>query len=115
MLLKDHAEAIGNELGLIEFIPVILTLLPMLLKCFAGESTASPREYLEDQYDGTQYDSHLINRTRHQTRRAARQNGQTGLSRDELDQITVATFDHAREQSDMDVASCMAEAATIQE
>lgn len=122
MLLKDHAAKIAKDasnnasIGIDVLIPIITTLLPMLLQCFQGtQSNASAKEYLQDHYDANtdEFDSILIKRARPAARRAARKNGQPHLSKPDLDAITVASFRRGLEESDQDVASAMAEAATI--
>lgn len=93
-------------------ITIISALLPLLVSCFKQtEPQATPKEYLEDHFDETTgtFDQSLINRCRPQTRRAARRDGQRRLSREQLDQITVATLEHARTADDDTVAAIMIE------
>lgn len=122
MLLRDHAakisKSVSDSTGMAESIilPIIMALLPMLLQCFQGtQNNASAKEYLQDHYDANtdEFDSILIKRARPAARRAARKNGQPHLSKPDLDAITVASFRRGLEESDQDVASAMAEAATM--
>lgn len=116
MNLQSQANRIGSDLRAgLGFDPatLITILLPMLVSCFkqTTSSQETPREYLADHYDEdtASFDQSLINRCRPQTRRAARQDGQRRLSRDQLDQITIATLERARTADDDTVSAVMSE------
>lgn len=122
MLLKDHSEKIAatasveTGIGVVELIPIITTLLPMLLQCFQGASNqTSAKECLQDHYDANtdQFDSILVKRARPAARRAARKNGNAHMAKPDLDAITVASFRRGMDQSDQDLASAQAEAKLV--
>lgn len=115
-LIESHARNIAStvpvEVGIdpVSLITIITALIPLLTSCFKQtEPVASPREYLEDQFDentGT-FDQSLINRCRPQTRRASRKEGQRKLSRWQLDEISAATLLQAKDDPEANVDSCM--------
>jgi hypothetical protein len=115
MSLKAQAEQISSEvIAKVGFDPItiITILLPLLINCFKSQATGqTPHEYLADHYDeGTQsFDQSLINRVRPQTRRAARQEGQRGLNRDQLDAISVASLEKARTTDEATIVAVMSE------
>ncbi len=122
MLLKDHSERIAQSassqtsVGLIELIPIITTLLPMLLQCFQQtQGSKSAKEYLADHYDANtdEFDSILVRRARPAARRAARKNGQPHMSKQDLDAISVASFRRGLDENEQDVASAVAEAKSM--
>lgn len=95
---------IGEE----EILAIALKLIPLLVQCFqsfkspsaVGDSAGyDAHQYLLDHWDAnTQtFDAELIDRCRPRTRRAARQSGHVRLSRDQLDVITVASLNQAKD------------------
>ena len=98
-------EVVGDQFS------IIIMLLPLLIQLFkgcGGGAPSTPKEAADEHYDETtgEFDSHFVKSLRHQTRRAAKKAG-THLSKPELDAITVATLQQAREADDAAVAAIM--------
>ena len=118
MSLQDHVTAItataASVVGLdpLTMLTIVSTLLPLLAQCFSG-TPQSAKQYLSEHYDETSatFDQSIIDQARPRARRAARIQGQRRLSRDQLDAITVASFNHAMSLDDSSLASAVVEAA----
>ncbi|TXI84789.1 MAG: hypothetical protein E6Q40_08825 [Cupriavidus sp.] len=110
--------AAGLGIDPVTVLTIVTTLLPLLAKCFQRDPSVSgqtPQQFLTDHYDPTTdtFDQHLIDRTRAQTRRAARKEGQRHLTRDQLDAITVESLKRAMKADNETVSACLAEAAAL--
>ena len=87
-------------------ISIITILLPLLSQCFTQKHAGqSPKDFLEAAYDDVEgYDQSLIDGTRHRTKTAAMQEmgrkKARRLTRGQLDDITIASFDHIRNQTE---------------
>ena len=97
-------------------LPVAFNILSQCQKATPITPTASeqtPQQLLGNHFDPNEskFDDHAVNVLRPHTRRFARQLGHTGLSRDKLDAISIATLEHGRTMDDTTMATCMAEAA----
>lgn len=104
-------------------ISILCTVIPELFKLYQAcqpsakseaEQAASLQEYLTDHYDQTTktFDQYLIDQARPRTRRAARQNGETRLCRNQLDALTIAAFAKCRAMDLPTLSSCIAESTS---
>lgn len=112
---RINDEAPGFGLDPVTIIAIVTQLLPILASCFNKSPDAAgqtPREFLLSHYDQEteSFDQHLIDRARHATRKAARDNGQNRLSRHQLDTITEQTYYEAMQQTQAAVAEQLAAA-----
>jgi hypothetical protein len=120
MPLRDHALKISETsaaktgLAISVILPIIEMFLPMLMNmpCLQGQPA---KEVLQDHYDANTdtFDSQAIKRARPAMRRSARRNGQGGLSKPDLDIMTVEAFGRGLDSSDQDVSSAQAEAKLV--
>lgn len=110
------ASGAGAGLGLdpMTILTIVSTVLPLFLQWFQScpqSATQTPQQVLANSYDeatGT-FDQHLIDQARPHTRRAARQNGQRHLTRDQLDAITVQSFLQGKDADEATMAACLSE------
>jgi len=117
MLLSDHAEPIADSaaettgIGIDVIVPIVVDLLPELLKCFQRTETMPLPDFLHANYDpqSGEFDRHLVERMRYQTRLAANRHGQRHLTRKELDVISEAALRRAMDQSPNDLQSYLME------
>lgn len=125
MALQDEAQAIAATLPATtasgatpNWLTIITNLLPFLTTClpFLAAPGQTPRDYVTSHFDDQSqtFDDSLISAARPHARRAARKSGERGLSRDDLDAMSVATFTHVMNMDDPTVAACMAEASANQ-
>lgn len=124
MKIETEARAISSGLSAslgFDPISIVTLLLPILLNCFNKQETASPAEFLKDHFDEQtgKFDQHLVDRARPAARRAARKAFRQGksdkahLTPEQLDTITVQSFQHAMDADDDILSSCSSEAADM--
>lgn len=100
-------------------ISIVMLLLPVLSQCFAQKNAGqNPKDFLEASYDDVEgYDQSLIDDTRRETKIAAihemgRKKARR-LTRDQLDSITTASFDHIRSQTEETIQLAREECRTL--
>ena len=111
-MIQQQAEEIANKVGFIQFLPIIVALIPVLTNLFqsctkSNPIASTPQKFVQHRYDDETetYDKKLLRITRDEARKEAKKQGQK-ISKDEAEKIAIKTLDQTRLAENKVVGIC---------
>lgn len=125
VVTKQTAERIAQKSGpkvgfaWIMLIPIIMDLIPMIVKCFQPDDPAQAKKYLNKRYDAANsgdkyggFKKNLVIDVARRAKRAAKKKGES-LTMDQAIAVAVDTLEDTRTSDDTVVGACITESDAL--
>lgn len=125
VVTKQTAERIAQKSGpkvgfaWIMLIPIIMDLIPMIVKCFQPDDPAQAKKYLNKRYDAANntdkyggFKKNLVIDVARRAKRAAKKKGES-LTMDQAIAVAVDTLEDTRTSDDSVVGACITESDVL--